>query len=145
MAFDTNSFELSYIADGQGEDDVSIRSWNMEQPFAIRQYGPYGGSFRAEVIQRRNGRHQPWFFVPIVTLAHQDTSRPTVDDDGVFTEQPVTLLPARSFDEAVFMIRQYVQQKVNARRWVGKTFEDEWWLPTAAEQRAADEAGTIWI
>ena len=145
MAFDSGSFKMTYVLDGAGEDDVTIRTWNMEQPFRIAQYGPYGGSFRAEIIQRRNGRHEPWFFVPKVTLAHMDTTRPNIEDDGVFTEPTVTLPRTATFDDAIALIRKYVQAKVNRRRWVGKTFEDEWWLPTEAEIKQALASNTVWI
>lgn len=143
MAFDASDFKLEYILDG--EDDISIRTWNMETPFAVRQYGPYGGSFRAEVIQRRNSRREPWFFVPKVTLMHMETTRTSQYDDGIYTEPTATLPKQRSFDDAIFIIRQYVLAKVNAKRWVGKTFDDEWWLPTEAEAAKARKQGVVWI
>lgn len=145
MAFDTSNFKLEYVLDAEGDNTVSIKTWNMEEPFAVRQYGPYGGSFRAEVIQRRNSDEQPWFFVPKVTMMHNDTTRPDEYDDGIYTEPPVTLPRQRSFDDAIYMIRQYVLAKVNARRWIGKTFEDEWWLPSEAEAAEARRRGVVWI
>lgn len=145
MAFDTSDFKLEYILDGEGDDDVSIRTWNMENPFEVRQYGPYGGSFRAEVIQRRNNRNQAWFFVPKVTLMHNDTTKRSEYDDGIYTEPTVTLPRQASFEAAIYVIRQYVLAKVNARRWVGKTFDDEWWLPTMMEAAESRRKGVVWI
>jgi len=145
MAFDANSFKMTYVLDGQGDDDVTIRTWNMEQSFPVRQYGPYGGSFRAEVIQRRNGRQSPWFFVPKVTMMHQETMKATEFDDGVYTEPTVTLPRTRTFDDAIVLIRKYVLAKVNARRWVGKEEGIEWWLPTMAEEAEARRRNVVWI
>lgn len=145
MGFDASNFKLEYILDGEGDYDVSIRTWNMQDSFAVRQYGPYGGSFRAEVIQRRNGRDEDWFFVPKVTMMHNDTRVTNEYDDGIYTEPPVTLPRQRSFDDAIRIIRQYVLAKVNARRWVGREPDDEWWLPTMSEAAEARRRGVVWI
>ena len=141
-SFNKSNFEISYRLTGTGDYDTSLYKWTMPEMFDLPQYGPMGGAFRAEVVQRKNGRYEPWVFVPKITMMHRIPPVPIKKDDVIvdrtefekprdFTEPAVTLGRSRSFDEALRDIMNYVRQKVGQRAWVGH--EDpldltEWWV-----------------
>ena len=71
--FDQDSFQISYKYEGHGDDDMSLWRWTMTEPFPVPGYGPIGGAFTAEVVQRREGRWEPWSFLPRVAMQHRET------------------------------------------------------------------------
>lgn len=127
-AFNKDSFGITYRLEGQGDDDVSLITWGMDEPFPVPQYGPCGGMFVATVIQRRNGRYNPWFFIPQVTMIHKAPAYDGVVYDNPNYHEPKDSLPVEhSFDDAIEAIKDYVRRKIVTRKWDGAAPDEPWW------------------
>lgn len=141
-SFNKSNFQVSYKLVGEGDYDTSIYKWAMTEPFPLSGYGPMGGAFNAEVVQRKNGRYEPWVFVPKVIMIHRVAADPFqaynpdaetepaqfgLGQHGEFPEPSETLGRYDSFDGALRGIMDYVRQKIGQRAWVGHETED-WWL-----------------